>query len=270
MPTFVNGIVGADLYSPKAIRRRCTRRRACRRPSAGNRTESAPQGSRPSSSCRQARHSCSDRGIARPDAGRREAAHQVGAELEVVEHAQVIVVAVTGEVAGLQVQDGNIVGNHFVVFPDIAAGANERHITTGAGKILAQLAVDARGRLLVVVQGVIRERVARHRDVNRPTSRLHFDRNRRTRHRQNNPSGRWDWEAGMARRFPALAIRTRKAGIGRSREGVHEIRVDIVAVLQVVGAALISCIYAEYRSCIEKFSVKANPSRTAPPTIDVP
>ena len=73
--------------------------------------------------------------IARTDTGRRKAAHQVRAHLEMIQHAQILA-APAGHVASLQMQQADHVGNQFVVIARVDAGANEIHVAAEAGDIL--------------------------------------------------------------------------------------------------------------------------------------
>ena len=98
------------------------------------------------------------RQVTRSNAGRREAANQVRAHLEVIEHSQAAVPA--RNLPALQMYGGDHVRHHLVVAPDVGAGTDKLDVPARAGEILPELGQSAGRRTLVVVERVVRERVA--------------------------------------------------------------------------------------------------------------
>ena len=112
--------------------------------------------------------------IARTNAGRGEAANQVRSHLEMIQHAQVLA-APAGDMAALEMQHGNDVGEHLVVAAGVDGRTDEVDVAAGAGEVLFELGVNAGGRVPVVVEGVIGDRVTQHRDDNRARRELFAD-----------------------------------------------------------------------------------------------
>src|SRR6185312_9796463 len=115
--------------------------------------------------------------VARTDAARREAAHEVRAHLEMIQHAQVLT-APAGNMAAGHLQDADHVREDFVVVADFTLRAEEVHIAADAREVLLQLGIEAVGRVLDVVERVIGQRVADHRHRDRTVGELHAHRQR--------------------------------------------------------------------------------------------
>ncbi len=100
--------------------------------------------------------------VARPDAGRCKAAHQVRPHLEVVERAQLLA-APRVDGAALQMQHADDVREDFVVIPDVRGFADEIDVAADAGKILVPFREEAGGRVLIVIERIVGELVADQR-----------------------------------------------------------------------------------------------------------
>src|SRR4029077_15461139 len=107
---------------------------------------------------------------------------------------------------------------------NVAGAADELHVATHAREILTELGQNSAGRILVVVERIVRERVTDQRGQNRPARELALDRQRRL-------------PANVAVRNAGISHRRRerrgRAHLVCGREGIHEIRIDVVAVHQV-------------------------------------
>src|SRR4051812_5504778 len=64
-------------------------------------------------------------------------------------------------------QHGYDVGDEVVVTTNVTGGADEVHVAADAGEVLTQLGEQAAGRVPVVVERVVDEAVADHRDNRR-------------------------------------------------------------------------------------------------------
>ena len=118
-----------------------------------------------------------ERHVARTDAGGREAAHQVRTHLEVVEHAQIRrrPSRRCGRPAGGARRRRP---DRLVVAADIAGGADEVHVAADAGEVLLEIGEQAAGRVPVVVERVVGERVADQRGQDRALRQFAPDRQR--------------------------------------------------------------------------------------------
>src|SRR5262245_22887614 len=175
------------------------------------------------------------REVARPDARGGKAAHDVRSHEELIQHAQARqrlrhagrrvehrLVAEAGDMAGLAAQHQDEVGVDLVVVANVAGRAQEVDVAANAGEVLAQLGEQAAGRRLVAVQRVEYEIVADERGPYLALQHRRLDRQR----------GFAVDEAVRQQR--AGRNRRRRRGVHRvgRREGVDEIRIDVVAVVE--------------------------------------
>src|SRR5260370_40556063 len=117
------------------------------------------------------------RQIAWSNSGWRKAAHQIGAHLEVVEHAQASA-AQACHLPALQMQETNDVGEHLAIMIEGTGRAKKPHVAAHAGKILPELRQQPRRRVLVVVERVVGKRVTDERSENRAVRHGAFHRKR--------------------------------------------------------------------------------------------
>src|SRR4029077_4652139 len=85
------------------------------------------------------------RQVAWTNSGWRESTHQIGAHLEMIEHAQVA--TDTGDLAPLQMQQADNIGEHFAIVVEIGGSAEELHVAADAGEVLPELSQEARRRV---------------------------------------------------------------------------------------------------------------------------
>ena len=97
------------------------------------------------------------RQVARSNARGRKSADQVRAHLEMIEHSQAAVPS--RNLSALQMHGGDDVRHHFVIGPDVAAGADKLDVAANAGEVLPEFGQCTGRRTLVVVERVVRKRV---------------------------------------------------------------------------------------------------------------
>ena len=189
------------------------------------------------------------RDVARTKPRGLEAAHQIGAHLEVVEHAHFAVRRRTSppgralceaeHVAGLQMQNADEIADDFVVAAQIDRRAQIGDVAADAGEILTETDEQATGRIFVVVERVVGQAVTDHRrEIGAQRQFLA--------HRQRGLADIADRRAGQTVGLRAGVGRIAETGIikrpspgrrgsvdgVRRREGIDEIRVDVVAIVE--------------------------------------
>ena len=152
-------------------------------------------------------------------------ANQIRPHLEIVEHPHGWA-AQADHVAALQVHDADEIGDDLIVGAEVGDRTHIGHVAAETGEILAEAEQQAAGGMLVVVERVVGQSVAGERRQESPVSQLEAD-------GQRGLAGGKAADAGAVVARPLLALRRRAAAMRvRGREGVHEIRVDVVAIVQ--------------------------------------
>src|SRR6266852_2231939 len=111
------------------------------------------------------------REVSRSETGRRKSADHVRPALEVVEHAQTFA-APAGGIAALGADQTYDVGKDLIVESGVDGRLEKSHITAGAGAVLLEFDKQAVGWVSVVVQCVVRERIAERRYDDRSRRQL--------------------------------------------------------------------------------------------------
>src|SRR5690242_18620441 len=141
-----------------------------------------------------------------------------------VQHAQIS--AYPCDLPTLQMQEADNVGENLTVAVEVAGGAEEPYVAADAGKVLPDLRQQARRGVPVVVKRVVRERVTDERGEDRAVRHGTLYRKR-------------GLAIHIAVRETAKSERRgkgrRRADLVRGREGIHEIRIDVVTVHQLRG-----------------------------------
>jgi hypothetical protein len=121
-------------------------------------------------------------------------------------------------------QEADDVRQYFAIAVEVGRGADELHVPADAGEILPELRQQPRRGIAVVVERVVRKRVADQRRQNRAVRHPALDRKRRL-------------AVGIAVRNTGKSDgrrkRRRRVDLIGGREGVHEIRIDVVTVHQI-------------------------------------
>src|SRR5262249_13355434 len=65
----------------------------------------------------------------------------------------------------LQLDDTDDVREHFVIVTNFAGGPNEIYVATNASKVLFEFGIQAARGIPVVVEGIVGNRVTKHRNV---------------------------------------------------------------------------------------------------------
>ena len=115
--------------------------------------------------------------VARTDAVRRKAADQVRAHLEVIEHAQLAVADLVQD-AALEMDQADDVGDQRRVVFRVDRGLQIADVAADAGEVLLEVDQQAVGRVLVVVERVVVQRVADRRGQGRAARQFLADRQR--------------------------------------------------------------------------------------------
>src|SRR6202048_1589407 len=116
--------------------------------------------------------------VARTDAVRGEAADKIRAHLELIEHPQ-LGVADLIENAALNVGQANDIGNQRGVVLRVDRALQIADVAADAGEVLLEIDQEAVGRVLVVVERIVIERIAQRRGQRLAARQLLADRQRR-------------------------------------------------------------------------------------------
>src|SRR5207249_9258046 len=76
------------------------------------------------------------------------------------------------DLSALQMHEADDVGKYLAIAVEVGRGADELHVAANAGEILPELRQQSRRRIAVVVERVVRKRVADQRRSEEHTSEL--------------------------------------------------------------------------------------------------